>query len=247
LRCSKGQSGKDYEQAGDLTLFGLNATHWRTRTGARGVTGYFYAAERQRIVTASLARSSERDALFDPAQAYASDLLWHAAPLHQLIRSKVRLAGSGMSPDGHLLLGAGAHASIEPWLPVRETCLAWAVTFTDRGALQGALQARFDERLANPYAGPVIVLLAPGLHAKITFDAIAQEHIWGLADATGRWIGLTLHHDEAQAMIAARLQRSRSWGMCILSWPKPDLPPPCLRCSPWRWWRACQTWARLTF
>jgi hypothetical protein len=74
------------------------------------------------------------------------------------------------------------------------------------------MQARFDERLASPYAGPVIVILAPALHAKMTFDAIAQEHAWGLADAAGRWIGITLPHDEAQAMIAARLQRISELG-----------------------------------
>ena len=212
LAVLKGTVRQDYEPAGDLTLFGLGATLWHTRTGARGVTGYFYAAERQRILTASLARSSDRDASFDPAQAYASDRLWHAAPLHQLIRSKMHLAGGGISPDGRISLGAGAHASIEPWLPVRETCLDWPVTFTGWGALQSALQVRFDERLASPYAGPLTVLLAPALHAKTTFDAIAQEHTWGLADATGCWIGLTLPHDEAQAMIAARLQRISELG-----------------------------------
>jgi hypothetical protein len=212
LALLKGAVRQNYEPAGDLTLFGLGATLWHTQTGARGVTGYFYAAERERIVTASLARSSERDASFDPAQAYASDLLWHAAPLHQLIRSQVHLAGGGISLDGRISLGAGAHASIEPWLPARETCLDWPVTFTDWGALQGALQARFDERLASPYAGPVIVLLAPTLHAKMTFDAVVQEHAWGVADASGRWIGPTLLHDEGQAMIAARLQRISELG-----------------------------------
>jgi hypothetical protein len=212
LALLKGTVRQDYEPAGDLTLFGLGATLWYTRTGARGVTGYFYAAERQRILTATLARSSERDASFDPAQAYDADRLWHAAPLRQLIRSKVRLAGAGVSPDGRISLGAAAQASIEPWLPVRETCLDWPVTITDWGALQAALQARFDERLANPSAGPVIVLLAPVLHAKMTFDPIAQEHTWGLADASGGWIGLSLPHHEAQAMVAARLQRISELG-----------------------------------
>ena len=86
------------------------------------------------------------------------------------------------------------------------------MTFSDWMALQGAMQACFDERLAGPYAGPAIVMLAPALHAKMTFDAIAQEHAWGIADPAGRWIGLTLPHDEAQAMIAARLQRISELG-----------------------------------
>jgi hypothetical protein len=212
LAALKGAVRQDYEAAGSLSLFGLGASLWRTRAGARGVTGYFYATEQQRILTASLARSSERDASFDPAQAYASDRLWHAGSLRELIRSKVHLAGGGVSPDGRISLGAAAHANVAPWLPLPETCLEWPVTFTDWMALQGAMQARFDERLASPSVGPVIVILAPALHAKMTFDAIAQEHAWGLADAAGRWIGLTLPHDEAQAMIAARLQRISELG-----------------------------------
>jgi hypothetical protein len=44
------------------------------------------------------------------------------------------------------------------------------------------------------------------------FDAVSQEHTWGLADASGRWIGLSLPHPETQAMIAARLQRISELG-----------------------------------
>jgi len=208
----KGAIRQDYAASSSLTLFGLGATLWHTRTGARGVTGYFYAPERRRILTASLLRSSERDASFDPAQAYAADRLWHAAPLRQLIRSKVHLAGGGVSLDGRISLGAGARACVEPWLPVREACLEWPVTFMDWGALHGALQTRFDGRLASASTGPAVVVLAPALHAKMTFDAIAQEHTWSVADAAGRWIGLSLPHDEAQALIAARLQRISELG-----------------------------------
>lgn len=212
LAVLKGAVRQDYEAAGSLSLFGLGATQWRTRTGARGVTGYFYAAERHRILTASLARSSERDASFDPAQAYASERLWRAAPLDELIRARVHLAGGAVSVDGRISLGAAAHAHVVPWLPARETCLEWPVTFTDWVALQDAMHSRFDERLASPYAGPVIVVLAPAVHAKMTFDAIAQEHAWGVADAADRWIAVTLPHDGEQAMIAARLQRISELG-----------------------------------
>jgi hypothetical protein len=81
------------------------------------------------------------------------------------------------------------------------------VTLTDWMALQGAMQARLDARLTGPYAGPVIVMLAPALHAKMAFDAIAQGHAFGLADMAWRWIWITLPHDEARAIIAARLRQ----------------------------------------
>ena len=208
----KGAVRQDYEATASLTLFGLGATLWHARTGARGVTGFFYAPERQRILTASLVRSGERDASFNPTRAYAADRLWHAAPLRQLIRSKVLLAGGGVSPEGRISLGASGRASVVPWLPAREACLEWPVTFMDWRALQGALQTRFDERLTSVASGPTLLVLAPALHAKMTFDAIAQEHTWSLADTAGRWIGLSLPHDEAQVMIAARLQRISELG-----------------------------------
>ncbi len=212
LAVLKGAVRQDYEAAGSLTLLGLDATLWRTRTGARGVTGYFYAPERQRILTASLARSSERDASFDSARAYDTDRLWNAAPLRQLIRSKVHLAGGGVSPDGRVSLSEATRASVEPWLPARETCWEWPVTFADWMALQTALRVRFDASLAGSNAGPVNLVLVPTLHAKATFDAIAQEYTWGVADAAGQWIGLSLPHDEARSTLAARLQRISELG-----------------------------------
>src|SRR5262249_57367145 len=43
LAVLKGAVRQDYEAVGSLTLFGLGAILWHTRTGARGVTSYFYA------------------------------------------------------------------------------------------------------------------------------------------------------------------------------------------------------------
>jgi len=216
LNVLKGVVRQDYEPAGTLTLFGLGARLWQTQTGARGVTGYFYAAEPQRILTASLVRSSDRDPGFDPAQAYASEALWTAAPLRQLIRARLQLVGGRVSPDGRISLGGAAHASQEPWLPARQACQQWPATFADWMALQQTLRARFDPGLATAAAGSVTVVLAPALHAKVAFDAIAQEYTWAVSDAVGRWIGLSLAHEEGRVLTAARLQRISELGDVLL-------------------------------
>jgi hypothetical protein len=78
--------------------------------------------------------------MFDPAQAYAADRLWQAAPLRQLVRSKVRLAGGGVSPDGRISLGAAVRASVEPRLPGRGAC--------------GAEPACAEARRCTPSASP---------------------------------------------------------------------------------------------
>jgi hypothetical protein len=82
--------------------------------------------------------------------------------------------------------------------------------------LQQTLQARFDPGLATAAAGPITVVLAPALHAKVAFDAIAQAYTWAVSDAVGRWIGLSLAHEEGRALTAARLQRISELGDVVL-------------------------------
>jgi hypothetical protein len=212
----KGAVRQDYEPAGGLTLYGLGALSWETRAGARGVTGYFYALEQQRILTATLARSNERDPSFHPAQAYDREQLWRAAPLRQLVRAKVGLTGASVSTDGRISLGETAPATVVPWVLSRELCSAWPTMFSDWAILLNALQSRFASRLSSPAAGAMPILLAPALHAKAIFDPVAQRYTWGLADAAGRWIGLSLHHDEERSVVAARLQRISELGDVLL-------------------------------
>jgi hypothetical protein len=84
--------------------------------------------------------------MFDPAQAYAADRLWQAAPLRRLVRSKVRLAGGGVSPDGRISLGAAVRASVEPWLPGRGACGAEPACAEARRCTPSARPARAHRR-----------------------------------------------------------------------------------------------------
>jgi hypothetical protein len=210
------------ELAGTLTLDGLGAEVWRTRTGARGVTGYFYVHEIGRIVTASLARGSANDPSFDPEVAFHRDLLWGAAPLSRLARGRVTLTAAQLSPQGRLSLAGETTATVMAVTPPGDEARGWPVTFGDWAALEKTLQARFSARLSiPPESGPL--LIAPTFHAKATFDEVAQEHRWPVADEQGRWMALTLRHDTSQSdadvdmLAGARMARLSTIGdVCIV-------------------------------
>jgi hypothetical protein len=212
----KGTARQDYRPAGTLTLFGLGARLWRGQIGARGLTGYFYAAEPQRIVTASLARASAHDRTFDATSAYGGEGLWSAGPLRELVRSQVRLSGAALSPEGRLSLGAASRGQRTARLPDRDLCASWPCAFANWHALQSALQAHFDLRLAGSADMPHPVLLVPALHAEATFNAITQEWIWGLADENGSWMGLSLTEKDRDAMALARMRRISELGDVIV-------------------------------
>lgn len=211
-----GEVRQDFEPAGTLTLDGLGAETWATRTGARGVTGYFYAHEISRILTATLARTSANDPSFDPEVAFHRDLLWGMAPLSTLARGRVTLASARLSRQGRLSLAGDTTAMVAAAASPVEEARGWPVTFGDWSQLEKILQKRFSARLSTqPETGPL--LLAPTFHAKARFDEVAQEHTWPVADAQGRWIGLTLRHGTSQGASSAYVDEMTGARMIRLS------------------------------
>ncbi|MEQ1695267.1 MAG: SWIM zinc finger family protein [Hyphomicrobiaceae bacterium] len=206
----QGEVRQKYSPSGPLTLHGLGADFWQTKAGARGVTGYFYASELGRVTTLSHARGSRHDATFDPVNAYTSEPVWSAAPLQTLLRSRIKLDGVSLSPDGRLSAAGDVKATIEPAVPVRAEALAWSVTSHDWEHLERTLQRRFNGALTGSIGAGSAILLAPAGHARVTFNATTQEHTWPIADPSGRWIGLSLRHGDADEMTAARMQRLSS-------------------------------------
>lgn len=208
LAMLRGVVRQDYTPVGDLTLYGLGANLWRTQGGAHGVTGYFYTAELNRILTATLARAMDRDPSFNPAMAYSSEGLWQAGTLEQLTRSKVALKNAAISPDGRLSLAGDITGRAEVWQETRAQCSEWPIYGTDWQAVEGMLQARFHERLAILRPAAVPVLLAPSFHSKVTFDVQAQKHIWHLCDAAGRWLSLEFRQNDSTKRAAELLHLS---------------------------------------
>jgi hypothetical protein len=197
LAMLRGVVRQDYIPVGDLTLYGLGANLWRTQTGAHGVTGYFYAAELERILTATLARAADRDPSFNPAMAYSSEGLWHAGTLERLTGSKVALKNAAISPDGRLSFAGDISGTAEPWQGTRTQCSEWPIYDIDWQTVERSLQAQFHEQLAIPRPAAVPMLFAPSFHSKVTFDVQTQKHIWHVADADGRWVNLEFRQNDS--------------------------------------------------
>jgi len=212
----KGAVRQGYESTHELDLMGLGATAWRTASGARGLTGYFFAPAQGHVFTVGLARASRHDTQFDPLAAYDRDRLFGVAPMAVLSRSRVRLSQAKTSTEGRISLGQETRARIEPWCPSRAACAAWPIAFADWSALNRALLDRASPALTAAGLAREPVLLMPSCHGPVIFDDLSQEHVWPVCDREGRWTALTLPHDPGEAMPAARLSRYAAQGAISL-------------------------------
>jgi hypothetical protein len=205
----RGISRQAYPPSGPLRLFGCGAERWRTEAGARGVTGIFYDGAADRWLTYAHARAPGQDPLFDAGQAYRGAAIWNGATLDTLAGSVFTLEGAGVSPDGRLSNPQGARASrIEaPVDPVASDALA----VDDWQALTERFRARFGFGLAARTA-PDFALLSPRRCAAPYFDDLAQELIWPVEDAGGRWLALALPHGDTLDHAIGHVEAVARWG-----------------------------------
>ena len=221
LEMLKGQIRQDYQPVGQLTLYGMGARRWRSAAGARGVTGYFYAPEQDRWYSAGLARAHGHDAGFSPRRAYERESLWGAGALSKLCRSKVVLQRAAAAADGRLSLSKEVSASTSPWPFRKQELEGWPLAFRDWEGLEAELRERFAPGLSRPRRGPQPFVLLPAAAGDPSFDDKAQEIVWPLRDAQGRWLGLTLGHSEENAAVVtdfeATLRAGRPWAVAALA------------------------------
>jgi hypothetical protein len=182
-----GEVRQAYAELPDQELYGLGAHAWRTRIGASGVSGYFYAPGDDRWFSAGPARGSGHDTHFDPIAAYSGESLWGAGPLATLSKSRLLFQGGTASVDGRLSSSATTRVEVHDWRAA-DAIEAWPVVFTDWQELQAHCRRHFRPGLLSPTAAlPVLLMPSPAW-----FDELAQRLIWPLADEHGDWIGLSL-------------------------------------------------------
>lgn len=204
-----GQVRRDYTPLESLDLVGCGAEFWRTQTGARGVTAYFLDEASGRFHSLSLARGAGQDPTFEPRQAFRHQAVWQAGPLESFAHARVRLSNVGHADGGRLSSGKDARAEI----------LASGVeppgtapfVHADWRALQAVLAEGFG--LGVDAGGqPQVALLAPADTARPHFDELAQRLVWPVRDEEGRWLALTLDHDEWSGHAITRLEEQLRGG-----------------------------------
>jgi len=201
-----GQVQQDYEEAGDLDLFGLGARRWEAPSGAHGVTTHFYAPAARRSLTVTLARPDRTDAAFHPLQAFQATPVW-GLTMAEMSNSRVRLANAQISASGRLSSSAATSAVCEPWLAAPGVVAEWRCAFGDWADLETYLQTAFTARLGTPPVPDIPVILSFARRGGMRFDELTQTSLWPLADKHGRWIGLRLDYAGAERDRLLNLER----------------------------------------
>jgi hypothetical protein len=191
----RGEVRRKYEAVGALSLIGFGAHAWRTQIDVRGVTGFFFDTGSRTWRTVSLSRTGPSDTQFEPETTFTSQAIWHAGPLSTLARSRLAVTDAQAAEDRLSLSQetrvVATHAAYDFGT---ETDLP--DSFADWSALHARLAERDGRPLTGGFPGREPVLLEPVLTAKPFFDDAAQEAVWPVADAAGRWLALVVSANE---------------------------------------------------
>jgi hypothetical protein len=212
----RGVVRQDYSNIGEIELFGLGARRWETASGAHGVTAHFFAPSDGKTYSLTLARGDRTDGQFDPRTAFHQAGIWGYS-MARLCTARLKLRNAQASPNGRLSTSAGTGIQMESWSVTSEAIRPWPCAFGDWSRLQSYLQALFAPRLAADRSSDVPVLLVFSRYAPALFDEITQTLSWPLADADGRWIGLTLDYAGAEkdriAALEQKISKERFWAV----------------------------------
>lgn len=205
-----GETRRSYTQLTDIELVGCGAEVWRSGTGARGVTGHFFAPEAGAFYSVALARGAGQDPAFVPREAYAQHSIWQAGTLETMAHAHIRLHGAGVADGGRLSSGKNARAEVLSAGATPDP--DWPQTHSHWPGLQDDLANRFGLGVeAN--GQPQMALIRPSQVARPQFDELAQQLVWPVMDADGRWIALTIDHDEQSQWAIAEVEKQiqRKW------------------------------------
>jgi len=212
----RGVVRQEYADIGHAELFGLGARLWETPSGAHGVTAHFFAPADSKTYSLTLARADKTDVQFDPRMAFRQTGIW-GDTMSGLCMARIRLQNAQASAGGRLSTSGNTRAQIEPWSPTPDAVRQWSCAFEDWSHLQTYLQAQFTPRLAADSYRDVPVLLLFSRQASARFDEIAQTLSWPLADASGRWIGLTLDYEGVEkdriSALEEMIRTERFWAV----------------------------------
>lgn len=188
-----GKARRAFIEAPPLDLAGCGAERWTSPTGARGVTAWFMERQTGTWYSTTLARGPGQDPGFHPRESWQGQPYWNSEPLAVLSHAGFTLTRAGLSDDRRLSAPAAATATIRE-RKVRPDP-AWPGVFDDWSKLHEGWVAQVGLGI-DAVEDAAAVLIAPSAIAPAFFDDLAQQLIWPVRDAAGRWLALTLDHEE---------------------------------------------------
>jgi hypothetical protein len=198
-----GSLRRNYEPHDTLDPWLLCASHWRSETGARGVTFHAFDARERKWYSATIARAAGQDPMFDPKTAYRQPL-WGAGQPETLMGKRLTLSQPLVAADRSIAITQPRPATTgERLRDVAELVDAGAAHLR-WDALHADLAERFGSGLRRR-ALPLPVVMCPAQFRGFAFDELAQIYELEVADADGQTLVLTLPADATD--LAQRLRR----------------------------------------
>ncbi|WP_299942545.1 hypothetical protein [uncultured Microbulbifer sp.] len=193
-----GVLARHFSPSGRRRLAFLGAEHWRTASGARGLTNVFLNLETGRTQRAVEARGAGVDLRFRPQDAWGLPL-WSLASPARMAGKEILLEDAACAPDGNF--GLTQQAVFGP-----------GAVSLDRLEITGAvvgdwdqLPERIDEDLGRGLrqrVGEMFTILKPHTVEVPSFDPLQQRLVWTWQDAQEQEIVLNLPPDTASGMDA---------------------------------------------
>ena len=188
-----GKARRSFIESEPLDLAGCGAERWTTPTGARGVTAWFIERNTGVWYSTTLARGPGQDPGFHPREAWQAQPYWNSEPLAVLSHADFTVTRAGMSDDRRLSAPAAAIATIRQ-RKVRPDA-AWPGVVHDWSVLHAGWMAQVGLGI-DAVEEAAAALIAPSAIAPAFFDDLSQQLIWPVRDVAGRWLALTLDHEE---------------------------------------------------
>lgn len=194
---------RDYRQERGVDLWSLGVSRWGYKTGARGLSAYFYEPHQQAWMTMNEGRAAGMDPGFDVSNAYSMPV-WGAGTIRGLVGKRIRLGAPMISADGSLSPRSSGNASIvAKGVSMDELLESGAMTRQWR-VLRRDLGSRFGVGLRR-IAVPQPALIAPADFVYLGFNDLDQTYEWELPDEQGDTLVLSVAGDEHKT--ANRLRR----------------------------------------
>ncbi|WP_064681719.1 SWIM zinc finger family protein [Rhizobium bangladeshense] len=188
-----GAAGQAPQPLETIDLVGCGLRLWQSESGARGVTGYYLAAD-GRSFSATLARAPGSDPGFTPSHAATGETVFGRS-LAAIAGSAFRLEGAAVSGDGRLHTGSGRAELLEAGWEAA-TARIDGVVIDDWSQCATRLARAFRPKLAAPPRRAEPLILRPARFGPLRFDGVAQVGRWPVQDGEGRWLELEIEGDD---------------------------------------------------
>jgi len=188
-----GELRRNYAEPERMELIGCGADLWHSASGSRGITAHFVEPATGEFYSVAMARGAGQDPSFNPREAFRQHALWQSGTMEMLCHAHIVLHNAGIADGGRLASGKDVRAEIIDKSAEIERNADYVQS--DWAVLRDDLVKRFGLGVAGNGL-PQIALIAPDEVARPQFDELAQKLLWPVRDGAGRWIALTIDHDE---------------------------------------------------